>query len=268
MLKQAYISNNTTDFSFYKDVYLSSIDRSGLNYLNGEHTSIGNGRKSLQTIRECNIYTALYGGMHYYKLSDAFSRIQFDDIQFDSIEINDYGCGQAFASIVLIETLLNKNYNIKNIKVRLFDTSDVAINNGVLYLNKLKEKYNFINNISIEKYNVDMNSIEKLDRINSNVNSFKFHLLSNILDIYNVSSVPVSNFINENFTNKNHFVCVSPSYCNVLSRMRVFENKFKSAKSISEITSPLRKQIYRFSGGKRLTYQAITRIEKQFIAQI
>ena len=87
MLKQAHISKTTGNFSFYKDVYLPAINRSGINYLNGEHTSIWNGRKSLESIRECDIYTALYGGMHYYKLNDAFSKIRYDDKKYNNLEI-------------------------------------------------------------------------------------------------------------------------------------------------------------------------------------
>ena len=60
MLKTAHISNTATNFSFYKDIYLSALNRSGLNYLNGEHASIYHGRKSLCSIKECDIYTALY----------------------------------------------------------------------------------------------------------------------------------------------------------------------------------------------------------------
>ena len=77
-----------------------------------------------------------------------------------------------------------------------------------------------------------------------------------------------SNFIQNYFVGQNYFVCISPSYPNTIERMEVFKNKFKSAITHREISTSINRQIYRFSGGKRLVSQFITRIEKQFIVQL
>jgi len=272
MLKTAQINNTDSKYNYYKNIYISSVNRSGLNYLNGEHNAINNGRNGLENIRECTLYTALYGGMHYYKLMDAYENSQIMTNNLKSVEIIDYGCGQAFATILLLEYLLSEGYALNNIKIRLNDISSVAIANGDLYINKLLSSYNKADKYSITKDVIDIKGLNTIKVCDTKSDTLKIHLFSNILDIYYVSAKPIVEYIVNNYKGKNYFICTSPSYYKTDEKFTIFKNMIKEkSTSLTDVRKShydLYGQYYKFSGGKEFINGRITRVEQQFIAQL
>ena len=70
--------------------------------------SLDNGRRILSSESECTQYLALYGGRHYHKLSQAYASTKFERIGDKTVEIIDWGCGQALATCVLVDYLIDK----------------------------------------------------------------------------------------------------------------------------------------------------------------
>lgn len=150
-------------------------------------------------------YIQSFGNKHKIKLYDAFEKI-IDKFNGEKINIIDWGCGQAFATTMLIEYIKEKNINLHINDICLIEPSKLALSRGLLHIDILKT-----DNYNIKAINCDIDCLKKEDLIINN--SYKtLHLFSNILDVesFNLNTDFLQK-ISSNFKNDNIFICVSPN---------------------------------------------------------
>jgi hypothetical protein len=80
---------------------------------------------------ECIRYIALYGRHHFHKLYAAFDSTKLEELEGKNIQIIDWGCGQALASCILIDYLIEKNISPNILSITLIEPSQIALNRGL-----------------------------------------------------------------------------------------------------------------------------------------
>lgn len=174
--------------------------------------SLGRGVTVLTEENQLFAYMNSYGKMHNQKLTTSFDFLP-EIIFNDSIDIIDWGCGQAMASMTLFEYLNAKNIKNKTNQIVLIEPSELALKRGSLHIKK------FLPSVIIDTKNKDLDSLTD-DDFKNNKNNIHLHLFSNILDIDLFSLTALIERIDNNFKGINYFVCVSP-YINDLKTERL-----------------------------------------------
>ena len=139
------------------------------------------------------------------KLYSSFDTI-IHKLNNQTINIIDWGCGQALASSLLIDYIKEKNLKINISNITLIEPSQLALSRGLLHIDVLKETP-----IKIRAINKDIDSLEHSDLVIDN-SYITLHLFSNILDVEFFK-------LDRNFLEKisnsqnrlNYFICVSPN---------------------------------------------------------
>jgi len=189
--------------------------------------SLGRGVTVLTEESQLFAYMNSYGKMHNQKLTTSFDFLP-ENIFNDSVDIIDWGCGQAMAAMNLFEYLNAKNIKHKTSQITLIEPSELALKRGALHIKR------FLPSAVIDTKNKDLDSLTN-DDFKNNQNNFHLHLFSNILDIDLFSLTSLIERIDKNFKGVNYFVCVSP-YINDLkterldSFMKYFSGKEKFEK--------------------------------------
>ncbi len=150
-------------------------------------------------------YLFNYGKMHKAKLYSSFDEVIYQ-LNNQTINIIDWGCGQALATFLLIDYIKEKNLKINISNITLIEPSQLALSRGLLHIDVLTE-----NPIKIRAINKDIDSLEHSDLIIDN-SHITLHLFSNILD---VEFFRLDRFFLEKISNSqnglNYFICVSPN---------------------------------------------------------
>ncbi len=147
-------------------------------------------------------YLKGYGNMHFAKCNYAYKNIPPNFFK-NNIEIIDWGCGQALASMTYLNFIKKNNINQCVEKITLNEPSEIALKRGVIHIKK------FDNNIEINTINKVLNGLKVSDFTTNN--SIKLQLFSNILDIDDYSTKHLANLIKEKFKGLNYFVIISPN---------------------------------------------------------
>jgi len=163
--------------------------------------SLGRGVAILSKEQQLFSYLRSYGNMHFAKCNYAYNNIPLDFFN-NNIEIIDWGCGQALASMTYLDFIKKQDITQIIEKVTLNEPSEIALKRGTLHIKT------FDNKIDIHTIHKDLNSLRKNDFTSNNY--VKLHLFSNILDIDNYSSKQLAELIKEKFKGVNYFVVVSP----------------------------------------------------------
>lgn len=194
------------------------------------YNSLGRGVAVLTEENQLYAYMHSYGKMHFQKLIEAFEHIPIS-IFNNNMNIIDWGCGQAMASITYFDHLnsLNINHNIQS--VVLIEPSELALKRASLHVKKFEPSTNIIT------INKDLDSIINTDLLNFKSHT-NFHLFSNILDIDDFSLQSLLNLIENNFSGENYFICVSPYINDVrTARLDAFVYFFKKISTFEFIHS-------------------------------
>jgi len=150
-------------------------------------------------------YLFSYGKMHKAKLYSSFDTV-IHKLKNKTINIIDWGCGQALASSLLIDYIKEKNINIIISNITLIEPSFMALSRGMLHIDVLKDS-----EIDIKVVNKDIDRLEEIDLKIHNDN-ITLHLFSNILD---VEFFRLDKGFLEKISNSqqkfNYFICVSPN---------------------------------------------------------
>lgn len=225
-------------------------------YIN-HYRQLGNGTAILDTAEQLNLYLAAYGDMHYEKLNQAFSTL-FSNCDFNGkqAEVIDWGCGQAFASCVLLDFIRQNKINVDLSKFILIEPSKVALQRGLEHIEIISQRVPKPVTYAVnEKADTSL-----LLGSNKNISNVKIHLFSNLLDIHTLSLDKVFNNIVSNFTGENYFVCVSPING---SRLLSFCNMFENRDLISTNGNSINLEIFRPSSMKKIN-KSVSRIEYIF----
>lgn len=221
------------------------------------YSQLRKGTAILNTPEQLNTYLASYSDMHRFKLNQAFTSL-FNKEEFNnnSVEIIDWGCGQAFASCVLIDFIKNNNINLDLSKFILIEPSTVALQRGIEHIDAIYQRKPKPQTITINE-KADTSLYIKMFQSSRRI---KIHLLSNILDIHSLDLNQVFNNVMSNFDGLNYFVCVSPIY---EYRLKTFYKMFDQSILLSSKGSSIVTEVFLPSAMRKLT-KTISRIEYIF----
>ena len=185
------------------------------------YEQLARGARIIEDERLLYKYMSSFGKKHKEKLYDSYEVI-IHKIKNEKINIIDWGCGQAFATMILLNFARENNITLDISNICLIEASKIALERGLLHIDCLKQK-----EYSIKAINSDIDCIKQSDLVFDN--DYKtLHLFSNILDIesFRLNNVLLQN-ISSTFKNDNLFVCVSPNINDQRNnRLDLFYNYF------------------------------------------
>jgi hypothetical protein len=98
------------------------------------YTNIQHGVCQLQSEPELNMYIHALGLMHEAKLQYAFEHLSDDFINHQTIDIIDYGCGQAIGTICYADFLHKNGFSQQVRRVILIEPSEIALKRAALHV--------------------------------------------------------------------------------------------------------------------------------------
>lgn len=225
-------------FSYLSDVYENCLIR----YLDNPRyrgnlklalANTSNGRKILTNDEEVDVYIALYGAHHYYKLHSAFDALALSNFIGKHLEIFTYGCGPATETCVLIDYLISKNIDLAIKRITLIEPSFSSLQRGEQYV-----KSTFITSYRGLEIKIINKTLEFLDTndVNSKTETVKLHIFSNILDVEQVDLKSLAVLIKNSQKGANYFICVSPNFSSAKQRLDKFYHLMSELFQISNIS--------------------------------
>ena len=88
----------------------------------------------LRTDVELKYYLYAYGKMHQQKMNVALSHFSWDDFENRRIQIVDWGCGQALATICFFDYLKRKDIKCEIEKIVLIEPSKEALDRATTHV--------------------------------------------------------------------------------------------------------------------------------------
>ena len=223
------------------------------------YSQLGNGTAILQTAEQLNTYLASYADMHQHKLNLAFASLfSKEDFNNKSAEIMDWGCGQAFASCVLIDFIKNNNIKLDLSKFILIEPSAMALQRGLEHIDAIYQRKPKPQTFSINE-KADSSLFIKGFQSNSKI---KIHLFSNVLDINSLDLNQVFKNVTSNFDGLNYFVCVGPNNYGS-SNLSKFLKMFNTAEVINTNIGSFASEVFWPSSMKKIS-RTNTRVEYIF----
>ena len=214
------LSNRQRRFSSIRDIAVSELKE--IQNSDEVFRSLGRGVAILEQEEQLYSYLKSYGLMHKAKLLSSFHSFPFNEIRGRHIEIYDWSCGQALATIVLLEYLGERNIDLSIDRVTLIEPSEIALKRASLHVK------HFAPEVRIRTVLKDMDSLETAD-VNSIDEIVKVHLFSNILDVETYSMRHLIEIIKYGIKGNNYMVCVSPYINDVkTARFESFVNSFST----------------------------------------
>ncbi len=165
-------------------------------------STLGRGIRVLTTEEQLLVYMRAYGQMHEAKLKSALSKIPFDEL-CGNINVVDWGCGQAVATMVLLEFLQSTYPQIHIENVLLIEPSAIALERAKLHV------HHFDASIKISSINKGFDTITPIELHMSGVHPV-VHLFSNILDYEGFELSHLESLVDSVAGPLNYVVCSSP----------------------------------------------------------
>lgn len=182
----------------------------------------GRGVLMLSSEEEMFEYIKRFGRMHYAKLETAFSE-PFPQQFGNNVDIIDWGCGQALATMAFIEKYGNTCVD----NITLIEPSEIVLKRASLHCHR------FAPNAKIRTINKKLDEL-KINDIRISKSNCTIHLFSNILDIDDYQPRLLMSLVGAICLPNNYFVCVSPYIDDVKTiRITSFCNYFKDRKSFT-----------------------------------
>lgn len=150
-------------------------------------------------------YIASYSAMHKKKLYSSFDMV-IKKLDNKTINVTDWGCGQALATTLLIDYISEKKLSIQIQNIILIEPSQIALSRGLLHIDVLQDKKSNIKSIVNE-----IDCVKKGDLMFNNQH-ITLHLFSNILDLesFQINSRFLK-IISDSQQGLNYFICISPN---------------------------------------------------------
>ena len=171
------------------------------------YKDIQHGVCQLQSEPELNMYIHALGMMHEAKLQHAFEHLAIDFFSHSSIDIIDYGCGQAIGTICYADFLREKGYSQKVRKVTLIEPSELALKRAALHVSCFFPNAEII---TILKGFDDL----VVDDINVDEDIPTLHIFSNVIDLAD-DCFDLEQFvrlINNSSVGENQYLCIEPYF--------------------------------------------------------
>lgn len=167
--------------------YVSEVYKS-LNYPTFAHTT-NRAQTPLTSIEQAVMYTTLYGKSHFNRFSSVITQIMGDNKRTEAvtktINIVDYGCGQAIASLALLD-YLEQHVNCENFTLNFYlvEPSQTTLDLAVLLVTKMSSR--IAANVNIYPHHKYLADFLERDRETLAAADYSMHLFSNVLDIAEV----------------------------------------------------------------------------------
>ena len=169
------------------------------------YEEIERGEKQLETEPELMYYLHAFGKMHKAKLNYAFEHLPETFFEIPEINIIDYGCGQAVATMCYADFLRKQGYEQKIRRVTLIEPSEAALKRAALHVSV------FFPDAEIATINKEFDDLETKD-IACDEDVPTLHLLSNVLDLECFSLITFKKLVKKRIGPSNLFVCVGPYF--------------------------------------------------------
>jgi len=169
------------------------------------YEEIERGEKQLETEPELMYYLHAFGKMHKAKLNYAFEHLPGTFFEIPEINIIDYGCGQAVATLCYADFLRKQGYKQKIRRVTLIEPSEAALKRAALHVSV------FFPDAEIVTINKGFDDLETKDIV-CDEDVPTLHLLSNVLDLECFSLAAFMRLLNKTIGPSNMFICVGPYF--------------------------------------------------------
>ena len=169
------------------------------------YEEIERGEKQLETEPELMYYLHAFGKMHKAKLNYAFEHLPETFFEIPEINIIDYGCGQAVATMCYADFLRKRGYEQKIRRVTLIEPSEAALKRAALHVSV------FFPDAEIVTINKEFDDLETKDIV-CDEDVPTLHLLSNVLDLECFSLITFKKLVKKSIGPSNLFVCVGPYF--------------------------------------------------------
>jgi hypothetical protein len=158
--------------------------------------SLGRGTAVLVTEDQLITYMSQLGKMHFAKLRDAFEGLPND---LENIHLFDWGCGQAPASKMFVDSFYNENIE----SVTLIEPSQAALKRAALHVSK--------NTQVIRTINKDFDSLIDEDIVLAkSAGDITVHIFSNVIDMDFFQLHSLIDLLKRNSSGLTYYVLVSP----------------------------------------------------------
>lgn len=165
------------------------------------------GKALLRTDAELKYYLYAYGKMHQQKMKVALSHFSWEDFENRRIQVVDWGCGQALATICFFDYLRKKDIKCEIEKIVLIEPSKEALNRAkthvCAYDNYVWEE------TDIETLNKYIDQVN-LSEIESNAD-LTIHFFANVLDIPNIKLSRLAKIVKKASDNETFVICMGPN---------------------------------------------------------
>jgi len=167
--------------------------------------ALNRGIDILDSEPQMTAYLFAYGKMHKAKLNYAFEHLPETFFEIPEINIIDYGCGQAVATMCYADFLRKQGYEQKIRRVTLIEPSEAALKRAALHVSV------FFPDAEIVTINKEFDDLETQDIV-CDEDVPTLHLLSNVLDLECFSLIIFKKLVKKRIGPSNLFVCVGPYF--------------------------------------------------------
>ena len=193
------------------------------------YEALNRGIDILDSEPQMTAYLFAYSKMHKAKLNYAFEHLPETFFEIPEINIIDYGCGQAVATMCYADFLRRQGYEQKIRRVTLIEPSEAALKRAALHVSV------FFPDAEIVTINKVFDDLETKDIV-CDEDVPTLHLLSNVLDLECFSLITFKKLVKNRIGSSNLFVCVGPYFGDKDrgKRMDSFAKHFKGEEIFSE----------------------------------
>jgi len=201
----SYLIEHMEEPSFEKvwDIAFDFVQKLPSELCNELHDSLNRGIDILDSEPLLQMYIYSFGKMHNAKLQYAFNHVQKPIINYEEVEIVDYGCGQGLASICYHDYIIKHNRDQRVRKITLIEPSELALSRAELLCSRF---YPDAEIVAVNKQFDDLTNDDLV--LSSDIPTI--HLLSNILDVESYDLPHLSHIVKEQSVGDNEYISVSP----------------------------------------------------------
>ena len=167
--------------------------------------ALNRGIDILDSEPQMTAYLFAYGKMHKAKLNYAFEHLPETFFEISELNIIDYGCGQAVATMCYADFLRKQGYEQKIRRVTLIEPSEAALKRAALHVSV------FFPDAEIVTINKGFDDLETKDIV-CDEDVPTLHLLSNVLDLECFNLIEFKKLVKKRIGPSNLFVCVGPYF--------------------------------------------------------
>ncbi|MBP3829319.1 MAG: hypothetical protein J6E29_01125 [Prevotella sp.] len=182
----------------------------------------------LEIDEELDYYLYAYGNMHRDKIVAALSNFTWRDFENRHIQIVDWGCGQALATICFFDFLNEKDIKCHIDKIVLIDSSKASLKRAITHVSCYGQVDEETDIVSIDKR---INNIKPTQIVSDS--ELTIHFFSNILDIPNINLRDLARKVQGCSRLESLVICVGPNN-NFNKRITLFSSFFSEKEMVYE----------------------------------